>query len=272
MVHTGTQNIADQQDQLMPTVFAGHGSPMNAIESNDYTQALNELGQRLPRPKAVLSVSAHWVTDGTLILTSEHPETIHDFYGFPEELYKVRYPAPGAPEIAELVAKKLKAFNPSFSSDWGLDHGTWAVVRHIFPNADVPVLQMSLNRNLSFREHLDIGRALTPLRRQGILIIGSGNIVHNLRRIDWSPRAKVMDWAREFDEMIKAALVNRDEATLLGEDPRVGPLWTMAHPTTEHYLPLLYAYGASTPEDKINFIYEGIQMGSMAMRTLVLES
>src|ERR1700757_4910824 len=168
--------------EKMPVLFVGHGSPMNAIEHNAFTEKMSELGARLPRPKAVCVVSAHWVSDGTRVLTSEHPRTIHDFYGFPRELYEVQYPAPGAPGEAERVASDSEI---KLDQEWGLDHGSWSVLRHMYPKADVPAFQLSLDARRGFQEHLELGREIKNLRERGVLVLGSGNIVHNLGRVDW---------------------------------------------------------------------------------------
>jgi len=179
--------------ERFPVLFVGHGSPMNAIERNTFTEALSGLAARLPRPKAVCVVSAHWVTAGSRVLTSAHPRTIHDFYGFPQPLYEVQYPAPGAPVEAGTLAS-----NPHIKPDetWGLDHGSWSVLRHMYPQADVPTFQLSLDERRSLKEHLELGREIEALRERGVLILGSGNIVHNLRQIDWNAPHGAYDWAR----------------------------------------------------------------------------
>jgi 4,5-DOPA dioxygenase extradiol len=189
--------------EKMPVLFVGHGSPMNAIEHNAFTETLRGLSARLPRPQAVCVVSAHWVTCGSQVLASAHPRTIHDFQGFPRPLFEVQYPAPGAPS----EAKKL-AGNPEIVANhrWGLDHGSWSVLRHMYPKADVPAFQLSLDERRSFKEHLDLGREVQSLRERGVLILGSGNIVHNLRRIDWDHPASAYDWAVEFDARVKGAV------------------------------------------------------------------
>ena len=204
--------------EKMPVLFVGHGSPMNAIEHNAFTESMSALSARLPRPRAVCVVSAHWVTPGAHVLTSAHPETIHDFYGFPPALSEVQYPAPGAPEEAEKVAK-----NPEIAKDekWGLDHGAWSVLRHMYPKADVPAFQVSLDERRSFKEHLELGRELRSLRERGVLILGSGNIVHNLRRIDWESPHGAYDWAVEFDAKVKSA-VDAHDATALAEPQKWG--------------------------------------------------
>jgi 4,5-DOPA dioxygenase extradiol len=250
----------------MPVLFVGHGSPMNAIEHNAFTETLEGLSSRLPRPKAVCVVSAHWVTSGSQVLASAHPKTIHDFYGFPRPLYEVQYPAPGAPVEAEKLAS-----NPEIARDqtWGLDHGAWSVLRHMYPNADVPAFQLSLDQRRGFKEHLALGQELQGLRERGVLILGSGNIVHNLGRIDWNNPTGAYDWAVEFDAKVKAA-VNDHDARTLAEPQKWGEaLLTTAHPTVEHYLPLLYCMGSTDEGDAISYPYEGFDFGSISMRMIL---
>ena len=252
--------------QKMPVVFVGHGSPMNAIEHNAFTQSLSELSQRLPKPKAVCVVSAHWVTSGAHVLTSAHPRTIHDFYGFPQDLYQVQYPAPGAPGEAEKMAK-----NPEIAADqqWGLDHGSWSVLRHMYPNADVPAFQLSLDERRNFKEHLELGREIRALRERGVLILGSGNIVHNLRRIDWDNPHGAYDWAVEFDVRVKSAVESHDSVALAAPQKWGEALLETAHPTVEHYLPLLYCMGATDEKDAVSYPYEGFDFGSISMRAVL---
>ena len=245
----------------MPVLFIGHGSPMSALENNSWTQHLAKLGQELPKPKGIVVVSAHWVTPTTKRLHQPQPRTIHDFYGFPEELYKVHYSAPG-----------LMIEDDTFSSkddQWGYDHGTWSVLRHMYPNADVPVTQLSLSSRLGYREHTKIGNLLGEWRKQEILVLGSGNMTHNLRDLDFSPHARPRDWAVEFDQRTKEALLQRDFAWLWNERSQYKKLWQTAHPTPEHYLPLLYAVGASEEKDKISFPFEEIQGASLSMRSVL---
>jgi 4,5-DOPA dioxygenase extradiol len=253
--------------EKLPVLFVGHGSPMNAIEHNAFTEALGGLGARLPRPKAVCVVSAHWVTSGAHVMTSAHPETIHDFYGFPRELYEVQYPAPGAPE----EAAKVSSYDPQIVPDekWGLDHGSWSVLRHMYPKADVPAFQLSLDERRSFWEHLELGREIQGLRERGVLILGSGNIVHNLRRIDWNNPLGAYDWALEFDGRVKSA-VEKHDARALAEPQKWGEaLLETAHPTLEHYLPLLYCMGSTDERDEVSYPYEGFDLGSISMRAIL---
>lgn len=239
---------------------------MNAIEHNPFTEALSGLGARLPKPKAVCVVSAHWVTSGSHVLTSAHPRTIHDFYGFPRPLYEVQYAAPGAPAEAQKLAA-----NPEIAPDqeWGLDHGSWSVLRHLYPKADVPAFQLSLDERRSFKEHLELGREIQFLREHGVLILGSGNIVHNLQRIDWNDPHGAYDWAVEFDARVKAAVDSHD-ASALADPGRWGEgLLATAHPTVEHYLPLLYCTGSTDERDAVSYLYEGFDFGSISMRAIL---
>ena len=250
----------------MPVLFVGHGSPMNAIEHNAFTETLSVLSARLPRPKAVCVVSAHWVTKGAHVLASAHPETIHDFHGFPPELSEVQYPAPGAPQEAEKVAENSEIVK---DDSWGLDHGAWSVLRHMYPKANVPAFQLSLDERRSFKEHLELGRELRSLRDRGVLVLGSGNIVHNLRRIDWEHPHGAYDWAMEFDAKVKGA-VDAHDALALAEPQKWGEsLLRTAHPSVEHYLPLLYCMGSTDDRDAVSYPYEGFDFGSISMRAVL---
>jgi len=249
----------------LPVLFLGHGSPMNAVADNGFTRSLTALGERLPRPAAVLCVSAHWQTNGSAVTAMENPRTIHDFGGFPEELYRVRYPAPGSPETAAQVRAAVgKDAVTLDAEEWGLDHGAWSVLRHVFPKADVPVVQLSLDRGASARRRFELGEKLRPLREKGILIVGSGNVVHNLGRISWDEHAAPEPWAVEFDAWVKARLEKRAYEPLLGDLSRA-PSGRVSVPTPEHYDPLLYVLGASDAADTLRFEYEGIQNGSISM-------
>ncbi|QDR81632.1 4,5-DOPA dioxygenase extradiol [Sporomusa termitida] len=252
----------------MPVLFIGHGSPMNIIEDNSYTHSLNELGKILPRPKAIVVVSAHWQTRGTYITAAELPPTIYDFYGFPEELYAAAYSCPGSPATAALVQTITKE---TVKCDWnrGLDHAAWAVLKHMYPHADIPVLELSLDRGKSPQQHYELGNQLAPLRQEGILIIGSGNIVHNLSRIDFSQLyGTVYPWAAETDGQMAAALVKRDHAGLVNYE--TFPNARLAVPTNEHYLPMLYAIALQTETDRLEFTCTDIQNGSISMRSFMI--
>jgi 4,5-DOPA dioxygenase extradiol len=254
--------------ERMPVLFVGHGSPWNAIDDNAFTRMLENLGLEIPRPKAILCVSAHWLTEGTWVTGMESPRTIHDFYGFPEELFLIRYPSPGSPEVARRVSSLIVAPQITIDRDrWGLDHGTWAVLRRMYPDARIPVLQLSLSIADPPEYHFELGRKLRKLREEGVLMIGSGNIVHNLRRIRWEEDAAPYDWAVEFDEWVKEKLTRGDHLALMKEATQT-EAGKLSIPTAEHYLPLIYALGAADSRDKLRFDYEGFQNGSISMRCL----
>lgn len=252
----------------LPVLFIGHGSPMNAIADNSYSRTLNALGKRLPRPKAVLCVSAHWMTEGTWVTAMPKPKTIHDFYGFPEELFAVQYPAPGSPELADFISKNCEDAQINLDREaWGLDHGTWSVLRHLYPAADIPVLQLSLHMERPSEYHFELGKKMRALRDHGILILGSGNVVHNLRKIQWDPKAPAFPWAVEFDGWLKERLEKREFQPLVDPMQSIGEPAKLSIPTWEHYFPMNYILGASTPEDALKFEYEGLENGSISMRS-----
>jgi 4,5-DOPA dioxygenase extradiol len=250
----------------MPVLFIGHGSPMNAIERNRFTETLAGVAKQLPRPQAVCVVSAHWVTRGSEVLTVAKPRTIHDFYGFPAPLYEVEYPAPGAPNEAKRVAREL-GIQPD--ETWGFDHGAWSVLRHLYPEADVPVFQVSLDAGRSLGRHVELGSDLAGLRDRGVLILGSGNIVHNLRRMEEEKNAQPFPWTLEFDSQVKKAIEARDLASLAAPEHWGKPLAALAHPTLEHYVPLLYCLGSTTERDAVSYPYEGFEYGSLSMRMVL---
>ena len=254
----------------MPVLFVGHGSPMNALVKNQWTEMLGLLGKSIEKPKAILCVSAHWMTRGTKILDVAQPKTIHDFGNFPKELFEIDYPAPGSPVFANRAWELLRLFKASMDNQWGLDHGTWSVLLHMYPAADIPVFQISLDQGLSEKAHVEIGKALRSLRDEGVLILGTGNIVHNLRKLNWNDsEAQTFQWAQNFDQQIADALVKRDEDVLLFHKLKLGEDSSLSVPTDEHYWPLLYCYGASDRSDKVSFPYEGFEMGSLSMRTVL---
>jgi 4,5-DOPA dioxygenase extradiol len=249
----------------MPVLFVGHGSPMNALEDNAFTAAWRAVAGAIPRPRAILCVSAHWQTDGPHVTAMEHPRTIHDFYGFPPELFRVQYPAPGAPWLAERVVALGTAHGIATDSGWGLDHGTWSVLARMYPGADVPVVQLALDARRSPAEHVALARSLRPLRDEGVLLIGSGNIVHNLRLVRWEDTA--YDWALEFDAKVAQRIEQQDDAALI-DYRSLGPGAALAVPTDEHYLPLLYALAQRDPGEAVSFFAEGVTLGSISMRSL----
>jgi 4,5-DOPA dioxygenase extradiol len=253
----------------MPVLFVGHGSPMIGVETNPFTKALNQLGEALPRPKAIAVASAHWVTPGTHIATQAAPKQIYDFYGFPQKLYDVKYPAPGAPQEAQAIVKALKVAE---DESWGLDHGTWTVLKHLYPKADIPAFQISLDQGKDFAGHLEMGEKLKFLREQGVLLIGSGNLTHNLRDLDYDENAKPFDWAEQFDAKAKEELDARNWEAFAHPQATWGQAaFRRAHPTAEHYVPLLYVLGASEKEDKLSYPFEGILNGSLSMRMALFQ-
>ena len=250
----------------MPVLFVGHGSPENALLDNGFTRALSKLEKELPKPKAILCISAHWLTQGTLACASSKPETIHDFGGFPEELYKISYPAPGAPDCAQRLAQIVKEPRIGLDTKWGLDHGAWVVLKHMYPKADVPAFQMSIDYYRPPQYHYDLGKQLAALRDEGVLIIASGNIVHNLRILFYGDiNAKPFDWAVKFDEKVKDCLDSGNHEELINYE-RWGEISKMAHPTPDHYYPLLYAIALQEKGEKITYPYEGFHYGSISMR------
>jgi 4,5-DOPA dioxygenase extradiol len=252
----------------MPCLFIGHGNPMNAVSKNAFTSVLEDLGQRIPGPKIILCISAHWMSEGTWITHMPRPKTIHDFHGFPPELFAVQYPAPGSPKIAEQIQSQLNPTEVHMDDElWGLDHGTWSILRHMYPDAKVPVLQMSIYMEKPPDYHFGLGQQLRKLRDQGVLIVGSGNIVHNLNVMNWEPGAKPFEWATEFDDWVKQRIIQREYRELLGE-PQLSRSGKLSVPSPDHWYPLLYALGASDRSDELRFEYEGIENGSISMRTL----
>lgn len=247
----------------IPSLFIGHGSPMNTLENNDYTRVWQKLGQTC-RPRGILVVSAHWFIGSTAVTAMERPRTIHDFYGFPDELFQVEYPAPGLPALAEEVAELVKPMWVGLDRDqWGLDHGTWSVLAHMYPRADVPVVQLSLNALKPLEYHFELGTRLAPLRERGILVLGSGNVVHNLRRLNWRNRDSGEDWAYRFDEAAASIMVERpaDIASLAEHAD-----YALAVPTPDHFLPLVYIAGiAAASGSGARTLVRGCTLGSISM-------
>lgn len=251
----------------MPLVFLGHGSPMHAIRETTYSRTWAKLGEMLPRPQAILAISAHWMTrESTLVDISAKPRTIHDFRGFPPELHAQQYPAPGAPDLACDVINMLSDHHAQGDDSWGLDHGTWCVLNWLYPNADVPTFQLSIDMSKPLDWHLSIGKSLADLRDRGVLILGSGNIVHNLPAMNGN--GPVYDWAEEFDTLVASGLEERDFDALT-DRRALGTLLDKAHPTIDHYIPALSVTGASSEKDTLHFMNDTIDMGSISMRSFV---
>ena len=249
----------------MPTTFFGHGSPMNAIGENAYTEAWRRIGSETPTPKAILSVSAHWFVPGTGVTVMTSPRTIHDFGGFPRELYEVQYPAPGDPQLARRVQTLLAPLDVTPDESWGLDHGTWSVLRHVYPAADIPIVQLSVDETRPAAFHYEIGGRLAPLREEGGLIVGSGNLVHNLRTYAWGGHPRdPYDWAIRFEDVAKELILSGAHKTLVDYET-LGPDAALSIPTPDHYFPLLYVLGAAQDREAVRFPVEGIDGGSMSM-------
>lgn len=248
----------------MPVLFLGHGSPMNAIEDNEFSRSWQDMGKLLPRPSAVICVSAHWETRGTFVTAMEKPATIHDFGGFPQALFEVEYPAPGLPELAVKTKNTITKTAVEPDHNWGLDHGCWSVMRHLFPAADIPVLQLSLDYTQSPRYHFELAGELGALREKGILIIGSGNMVHNLRILDWQKPDYGFDWALEANAKLKKLIIAEDFKQLVNYKA-LGREIELAVPTPEHFLPLLYALGLKGKGEEISIFNDKVVMGSISM-------
>jgi 4,5-DOPA dioxygenase extradiol len=251
----------------LPALFVGHGSPMNAIEDNPWNRAWRSAAASVPRPKGVLCISAHWETDGAAVTAGDRPETIHDFSGFPPALFAVRYAAPGDPALARRVAERLAPESVALDPARGLDHGAWSILRVMYPEADVPVVQLGLDSRRPGSFHYDLARRLAPLREEGVLLLASGNVVHNLRRFDWGT-TEPLDWAARFDAEVKARIRSRDHAALL--DPHaLSPEGRLAVPTPEHYLPLLYLLAVQSPDEAVSFFNEDV-VSSISMTSVVV--
>jgi 4,5-DOPA dioxygenase extradiol len=253
----------------MPAAFIGHGSPMNTLARNRYTSAWHELGRLLPRPRAVLSISAHWFINGTAVTAMPRPRVIHDFYGFPRALFEFDYPCPGAPEVAQEVVDLLRPAVVSLDHDsWGIDHGTWSVLAHVFPKADVPVVQLSIHAGEELQYHLDLGAKLAALRERGIFMLGSGNVVHNLRRAAWDREDELFDWGQEFDAAVQETMTTDPPALARSEQH---PAYDLAVPTPEHFLPLAYLAGlCGAAREPAQVLCEGGTLGSITMTSYVL--
>lgn len=253
----------------MPVLFLGHGSPMNAIEENEFVQGFRKVGQEITRPKAILCISAHWETRGTFVTAMENPPTIHDFGGFPQALFDVQYPAPGSPELAQETKSLITKSEVGLDHKWGLDHGAWSVVKHLYPNADIPVIQMSIDYTKPAQYHYELAQQINSLRQKGILIIGSGNMVHNLRMVAWSKLNEefAFDWATEANEKMKSFINSGDHQQLIDFRSQ-GRAFDLAIPTPEHYLPLLYTLALKEENDKVTLFNDKPVAGSLTMTSL----
>jgi len=252
----------------LPSFFFGHGNPMNALLSNAYTDAWSRIGRSTRKPKAILSISAHWFVPETGVTVSTSPRTIHDFGGFPEQLFRVQYPAPGDPLLARRIQKLLQPLEVNLDESWGLDHGTWSVLRHVYPHADIPIVQLSIDETKSALFHFEIGKRLAPLRDEGILIVGSGNLIHNLHAYAWGQHIKdPYDWAVQFEDQAKQIMLAGEFEPLIDYE-RLGPAALLSIPTPDHYLPLLYVLATKQPHEGITFPVEGVDGGSISMLTV----
>ena len=266
------ENITDSFDssKRMPVLFLGHGSPMNGIEDNEFVRAFKKQGQQLDKPNAIIVVSAHWETNGTFVTAMQNPRTIHDFGGFPKELYEVQYPAPGHPKLAKEISEFINPAGTVHLDDkWGLDHGAWTVVKHLFPKADIPVIQLSLDYKMTPQQHYELAQQLKSLREKGVLIVGSGNMVHNLRKVDFSKINENFgyDWAIEADSKMKKWILEGNHQNLI-DFKKQGEAFNLAIPTPEHYLPLLYTLGLKDEKDNTTIFNDNPLGGSLTMTSV----
>ncbi len=262
-----------ENNKLMPLLFLGHGNPINAIEENQFVDGFRNIASHLPKPETILCISAHWFTEGTSVTHMSNPRTIHDFNGFPSELYKIQYPAPGNPQLANKIKSLIISTNVELDEKWGLDHGSWSVIKHLFPKANIPVVQLSIDYTKTPQFHFDLARDLYSLRKSGVLIIGSGNIVHNLRMLDFSNLTKDnygYEWANEARKIINN-LINKDLTDKLINYENLGSSVRSAIPTPEHYLPLLYILGLKKKEESITFFNDRMVGGSLSMTSLFIK-
>lgn len=259
---------------LMPVLFLGHGNPMNAIQENEFVEGFRAVAKTLPKPTGVVCISAHWETRGSQVTAMEKPRTIHDFYGFPPELYEVQYPASGSPSLAKEIKNMIKTVPVGLDYEWGLDHGCWSVTKHMFPNADVPVVELSLDYLKTAQEHYDLAKQLLPLREKGVLVVGSGNMVHNLGLAAWDQLDEPgfgYDWAVEASEKMKQYIINGDYQALINYRSQ-GKAYDLAIPTPEHYLPLLYALALKQENEKITLFNDKPVAGSLTMTSLKISN
>jgi 4,5-DOPA dioxygenase extradiol len=256
-----------ESTEIMPVLFVGHGSPMNAIEQNEFTKGWKTISSSLQKPNAILCISAHWETKGTFVTAMEKPPTIHDFGGFPQALFDVQYPAPGSPGLAKETQNVIDNAIVGLDTSWGLDHGAWSVIKVMYPQADIPVVQLSLDYNQDPQYHYNLGKQLSALRKKGILIVGSGNMVHNLRIIDWQNPDKGYDWAEEANSKFRNFIANNDHQQLINYR-KLGREIELAVPTPEHYLPLLYALSLKSENEEVTFFNDKTVMGSISMTSV----
>lgn len=269
---SGLSKIADAfgTTEKMPVLFLGHGSPMNAIEENEFVEGFRKIGKTIPRPHAILCVSAHWETKGTYVTAMKNPPTIHDFGGFPQALFDVQYPAPGSPELAMETRELVTSTQVELTDSWGLDHGAWSVIKHLYPDASVPVIEMSLDHYQGAQYHYDLAKELSTLRKKGVLIIGSGNMVHNLRMVAWNRLSEPefgFDWALETDEKMKAYILSGNHEALIDFRSQ-GKGFDLSIPTPEHYLPLLYTLALQEKDDKVEIFNSKAVGGSLTMTSV----
>jgi 4,5-DOPA dioxygenase extradiol len=256
----------------MPVLFLGHGSPMNAIEENEFVSGFRKVASQIERPKAILCISAHWETTGTCVTAMSQPKTIHDFGGFPKALFDVQYPAQGSPELAEELSNASLSQHIALDHSWGLDHGAWSVIKHLYPNADVPVVQLSLDVRMSAQQHYELARELGYLRKKGVLIVGSGNMVHNLGKVAWNRLDEIgfaFDWAMEASEKMKRCIVDQNHAPLI-DFRKQGSAFDLAIPTPEHYLPLLYVLAMQGKADQVSLFNDKALAGALTMTSVII--
>lgn len=264
----------EEQDEKLPVLFVGHGSPMNGIEDNNFSQRWKAMGKEITRPKAILCISAHWLTKGTHVTAMENPPTIHDFGGFPKALFDVQYPAPGDPVLAKNISKLFTETNVGLNHDWGLDHGTWSITRNMYPEAKIPVLQLSIDYHQPAQYHYNLAKTLASLRKKGVLIMGSGNMVHNLSMVAWDKMNEPnygYDWAIEMNENFKSAIQKGDHQALINYE-KYGTAGKYAIPTPDHYYPLLYILGLLEEKDKVSFFNDKLVAGSLTMTSIKAEA
>lgn len=263
-----------ENTEAMPLLFLGHGSPMNAIDENEFTKGFRDISSRFEKPKAILCISAHWETRGTFVTAMEQPPTIHDFGGFPKALFDVQYPAPGSPELAEMTKELIQSTEVGLTEKWGLDHGAWSVIKHLYPDADVPVIEMSIDYSKGPEFHYQLGKELAALRRKGVLIIGSGNLVHNLRMVAWDKLETpgfAFDWAQEARSKMNTWITEGDHQPLISYQKQ-GKAFELAIPTPDHFLPLLYVLGLKEAKDEISLFNDKAVGGSLTMTSVFIQS